>query len=205
MQFLFAPFYSDKAPIVITLLAAAIGWATVRTAEKLSETPFLEYRLESSVDDKGANWVELRFRNITRKFSFKCLSVSLLAPNGSREEIFTGEHVQVIRSIVAPVSREEPGKTADEIAFDFKNLSPGADIAVKLQTVRNVMPSVVVAACRDSNIDENAPHIVPASFQTWFVEHEFEAIWGAIAIWLFAVVAILSFKPNAQAKTGEVP
>jgi hypothetical protein len=211
MQHLLESFFSDKAPLVLTLFVAAIGWTTARTTDRLSSTPFLEYRLDPAELKPAKPAVDVRVRNITTQHTFGCVRVMVVEPQLAMKKFFgaRAEGTQVLRGTV--LAKSDVLRAQDhEWEVEFTDLGPGADIAFRVPLVSYELPKLLFRTCpprataEDSDEDDESaagpdkskeggkppsPVLVEQSFQTWFVEHEIPVLWSVLVVWLMLLIA----------------
>lgn len=211
-------FRSEKAPYVVTLFVAALAWTMLRTADRLVNTPFIEYRIDPVKIDNKLDGIEIRFRNITPSSSFECFLVTVASD--STEKLRFGEPASqkhVLRGTVAAaltVTRAKP----NEWEIQATDVLPGADIALRVPVIGKDQPRIMVRQCREegpvvkSEDREGSgkkasprpvvPTLLQRSLTTWFVEFELLILWAALSVWFAAMAGvILVKKPASSAST----
>jgi hypothetical protein len=222
MQHLLESFFSDKAPLVLTLFVAAIGWTTVRTTDRLSSTPFLEYRLDPAELKPAKPAVDVRVRNITTQHTFRCVRVMVVEPQLAMTKFFgaRAEGTQVLRGTV--LAKSDVLRAQDhEWEVEFTDLGPGADIAFRVPLVSYELPKLLFRTCppratiEDADEDDGSapgpgkskgmpsPVLVEQSFQTWFVEHEIPVLWSVLIVWLMLLVVRSMLTVESRARRTE--
>lgn len=203
-------FRNEKAPYVVTLFVAALTWTMLRTSDRLVNTPFIEYRIESVLIDKKIEGVEIRLRNITSANSFECFLVTVASSN-EKTLRFGDPAMQrhVLRGTVAAELTVTHVKQ-NEWEIEAKDLLPGADIAIQVPVIGQDQPRIMVRPCKLNEVSDRPtdgegsgkkasprpaiPALLHRSFSTWFVEFELFILWAALGVWLTAMVWVTRVK-----------
>ncbi|HEY2558527.1 MAG TPA: hypothetical protein VGI48_02340 [Caldimonas sp.] len=209
---------AEKAPYIVTLFVAAVAWTSTRTADRLSDTAFIEYDLSQSGTGTSDQRVEIRFRNITNSVVFPCFIVTMASPNPSTFALGPSDKWdQILRGTVL-VQGTPRGAEKDEGEIELENFSPGADFALRIPTVGKGSPRLLVRGCsplasdthganskpeadkkgRPNAIADAPPILIPRSFTTFFVEWEIGILWGVLGIWLLALLEFLRIHTPAR-------
>ncbi len=213
--------FGDKTPWVLTLLVAAAGWTTVRTVDRLSSAPFLEYRIDTT-SPRGTNgFVSVRIRNVTAKQRFDCFNLLVTTPDLQRSKFFgpADRYSQALHGTVLSLTKLS---RVHEYEWDiqFTNIFPGADVTANIPVLQEGIPKLLVQPCAaqqtnkakeedkkaDSDDDEaqkrsfDPPILVERTVETWFVENEVRVLWGALILWLITLVVLKAL--STRATTG---
>ena len=187
---------SEKAPYVVTIFVAAAAWASIRTADRLSDTPFIEYRL-TDVSSTSSRTLEVRLRNLTRSTAFQCFQLTIVSANVSRLSFGAPETWdQVLRGTVLVLGTAKKSN-ASEGVMEIQNFYPGGDFAVRIPVRGDGEPRLLARSCPvTSAIASGAdaekykggaagplPILVAASAKTFFVEWEITILWSALVSW----------------------
>ncbi len=199
-------FMAEKAPYIVTLFAAAFSWLTIRTADRLSSIPFVEYSVASAEND-GHPGVVVHLRNITLGSKFSCLQLTLGIRQGGTLKFGDPKDQQVILrgTVLSTLKLVTP--LPEEWDIQINNLSPGADVSLFVPTTGKGSPAALIGSCSASDSgyektaggetdDEKAtrrsggelPVLVERSLTTVFVEHELCFLWSALLVWLVIMV-----------------
>lgn len=208
-------FASEKAPYIVTLFVAAVAWTSVRTAERLSGTPFVEYRIDDQRTDKGRS-LEFRLRNITQSAMFPCFQLMVASADVQSLALQPSEQWdQVIRGTVLVLGTYQRA-VRDEAVIEIENLFPGGDFAVRIPVKGTGDPRLLARNCapkQSSGVASSAepskskpaaasqapPILVPRSARTFFLEWEMAILWAALASWGILMLAVLLVKPRRPA------
>lgn len=203
---------SEKAPYIVTLFVAAVAWTSVRTAERLSGTPFVEYRIDDQRTDKGRS-LEFRLRNITQSAMFPCFQLMVVPADVQSLELQPSEQWdQIIRGTVLVLGTYQRA-VRDEAVIEIENLFPGGDFAVRIPVKGTGDPRLLATSCAATQSSSPAPSaetskpkpaaappappiLVPRSARTFFVEWEMAILWAALASWGILMLVVLLAKPR---------
>jgi hypothetical protein len=206
---------SDKAPYIVTLFVAAVAWTSVRTADRLSGTPFVEYRITDQRSDAGRT-LEIRVRNITQSAMFPCFQLMVASPDSRSLTLLPSDQWdQVIRGTVLVLGSPKRA-VHDEAVIEIQNLYPGGDFAVKLPVKGAGDPRLLAKGCApmpaapsDSGADANKskalglspapPILIPLSARTFFVEWEMTILWATLVLWGVLMLVVQLAKANPPA------
>jgi hypothetical protein len=201
---------AEKAPYVITIFVAVLGWTALRTSDRLQQIAFVEYQTESapSASGRGKDAV-IRLRNVTTAQSFSCFILEQLTPAK-----FGDGADQRIRYRGTVAAKTTLLKAAEaNWQWEVRDFSPGADLELgaPLQEgakwnvlVRPCDPSPIVAAKKDADKKEaaadkpSAPVFIEKSMVTWYVEHELTVLWAGLVLWLALLIYLNSRRSAAQ-------
>jgi hypothetical protein len=210
--------FSEKAPYVVTLFVAAAAWASIRTADRLSDTPFIEYQI-TTVRLEPARVLEVRLRNLTRSTAFQCFQLTIVSADTKRLSFGAPETWdQVLRGTVLVLGT---ARTSDarEAVMEIQNLYPGGDFALRLPVRGDGEPRLLARGCpgaSPANVTQGAeqdkakgggstplPILVAASARTFFVEWEITILWTALVGWGILMLIALGLR-GAKATSTEV-
>ncbi|HEX5682741.1 MAG TPA: hypothetical protein VFY73_01790 [Ideonella sp.] len=211
----------------MTLFAAAVGWTTIRTADRLSSAPFVEYRIEQSTPPGPNGLVSVRIRNITATQRFGCFNLLVATPDLQRSDFFgpAEGYTQVLRGTVLAQTRLARVR-GYEWDVQFTDISPGADIAANIPVKKPGTPKLLIRPCltvasatsaeadrKAAREDEGeeaetskplpAPILVEQTIETWFVENEIRLLWAAMFVWLLALMALKLLSSWSHARSTE--
>lgn len=202
---------SEKAPYIVTLFVAAVAWTSVRTAERLSSTSFIEYRLDNVQSGSGRT-VEVRLRNITQNSVFPCFQLMIASPDAKQLTFGASETWdQLLRGTVLVLGSPKRA-VADEAVVEIQNLYPGGDFAVRIPAKGTADPRLLVRGCtpslappstsgdhdkaKSSSGSNPVPILVPWSARTFFVEWEMAILWLALVLWGLLMLAANLSRPS---------
>ncbi|MGV3572450.1 MAG: hypothetical protein ACO1PB_17755 [Ramlibacter sp.] len=200
---------------MITLFIAALGWTGLRTSDRLTSSPFVEYELsERTVSVRPAQpstttkRAALRIRNITHDHAFGCFKIDFV---GSRKGAKLGHSDDQDQIYVGNV-----GATASVVIsqpmlwqWEIKDFLPRADLVLLVPFDGTDLPRLLVRPCESrvpgapgsyggSPGGALAPALLPRSVLTRYVEHELMVLWTALGLWLLALVWMTSQKQPEQ-------
>lgn len=203
---------TDKAPYVVTLFIAALGWTALRTSDRLQQTPFIEYRTaQEAIQQKGgAKYAVVQLRNVTTAHSFECFRLELVGPPNA----FTSTPANLYfayRGTVAARAKVELAQ-ASNWRWEVRDFASGADILVGAPLQGNSAFQVMVRPCDAPAVAEAkdggkdgakvkppaAPVLLERSLQTWYVEYELLLLWIGLLLWLVALVVINALKSTPK-------
>lgn len=219
-------FISEKAPYVVTLFVAALAWTTVRTSDRLSSVPFVEYRITPERSESGQSGVELRLRNVTAASKFDCFLL-LLAPHKDASLKFGDLKDMDVRLRGTVLARPEPTH-ANEYEWEIKisKMSPGADLSLFIPSSGSGNAAVLVSPCPNEvstavpaadneakkGVEKNEapksaapspPILIERSGLTFFVEYEIAILWVGLGGWLLLML-VSGKKPKMQPREPNV-
>jgi hypothetical protein len=209
LAFLGRAIRAEKAPYVMTVFVAAVAWTSIRTADRLSSVAFIEYELGSPGAGRDQK-VEIRLRNITQAAVFPCFIMTVASADPSTLAFGPSEQWdQILRGTVL-VQGTPRRAEKDEAEIEIKNFSPGADFALRLPTLGQGSPRLLVRECSaltaepssgESKADKKdkpssgaPPILVHRSLATFFVEWEIAVLWSILAAWGVALAVALSLR-----------
>jgi len=198
---------ADKAPYVVTLFVAALGWTALRTSDRLSNFPFVEY----SFSEDSANTAAVRLRNVTSGQTFHCFIVEQVTQGKFGADV--DQRVIYWGSVAADVKLAYAGGM--NWRWEIKNFMPGADVSLGAPWKKQAQLKVLVRPCEMSLGYTNGkeqegggkpgltPVLIGRSVVTWYVEHELGVLWSGLVAWLFALIGLnaLQQTPAASRRT----
>src|ERR1700747_591009 len=110
---------SDKAPLIVTLVLAIIGWAVTHVVDRLIDTPTIELDRTTRSDKTGSS-VSLRLTNLAHDKAFRKIEVVVTAPEGETITDFAVVPVEPAFEGGAPATTS--GRSGD---FTFPEIQPG--------------------------------------------------------------------------------
>lgn len=213
---------TDKAPYIITIFVAALAWTVVRTVDRLSALPVIEYQTSAQssdfLDSQPGQMSTVRLRNITLATTFECLIFVVQAdpPGGAYVFGRPADSRYIVRG-TAIASGAVTVETPYLAQIKVTKFWPGSDLEFGVTSFGNGTISTKVQRCRiedeshpasaDTSVagkpekDSPFPILLEKGWQTSFVEHETYWLWGALLIWV-ALLAIL-LVPSACLRDNE--
>jgi hypothetical protein len=177
---------AEKAPWFLALFFAALGWTVVRSTDKLSSLPLVEFQIREDFSTDGAPAQAVRLRNITNAARFQCFVLSVVPIGDSilRFNVDKPHSVVVRGAVLTRVSRV--ALEADAAQFSIRDFSPGADVEIAFSASRVGPAGIFVSPCPSSNAGDKVtdPVLVPRSLTSLLVEHESAVLWSGLAVWL---------------------
>lgn len=188
---------AEKAPYVITLFVALLGWTALRTSDRLHETPFVEYQTTtfSTAPGSKGNFAAIRLRNVTSGQTFDCFILEQLASakfgDSTDQRIIYRGNVAANTTLLkaAPANWQ----------WEVRDFMPGADLELGAPTVGSEPWNVLVRPCQEAPRPANAkegsvkskgstPVLMERSLVTRYVEHELPVLWAGLVLWLLFLV-----------------
>lgn len=176
-----------KAPYVVTILFASIGWGVTHTVDRLLASPIIEFTTELKPTATNKTIV-VTLHNISHDKIFKKLSFTLMLPEG------TGTFVSAKKVPVPPawdgdIDASAEGHTAN---FLFPALHPGWEVRLIAKFSGDSSPTLYL---QDS---ETAVRLVSPSWETFLVTYELQFIIGMIVTWAILVLVLLMTGVNSS-------
>ncbi len=202
---------NDKTPLIVTVFVAVLSWTALRTNDRLTSTPFIEYRLAERQNEAGIPSVELRLRNLTTASKFDCFVLTLVPRHAEPLKFGESSKVEYRLHGTALVLPTVSAATADEWNINIHGLAPGADLSIFIPTIGSGIPAVLADPCPGAtaaNTDKQVlePILIELSWRTYFVEYELQILWTLLLFWLSGIMYILTLagdKPPAAQKMEE--
>jgi hypothetical protein len=178
--------FSEKAPYVVTVILAVLGWSVTHVVDRVTGNPILEYRVESESAGREA----VTIQNVTRDHTFRNLTL-----------VFTADIAGSITSVsVIPFEPafegDEPwlihGRTAQ---FTFPQLQPGWKFQIKLGYTGTQRPRLRF------ELREGTLRATEWSLETFFLANEVCILLLILVAWvLFLLGAFLYLRPKQVAE-----
>lgn len=194
-----AAFFAEKAPYLLTLFVALIGWLVTYTASRYERAPLVEYAIDDADGQLICNGATAKefittMRNISPSASIACVRILFSARSPGSDtnvSLEKGELVHIAGPTVFPVFNKLP---AEEIIVFQMDLHPGAAIAVPVSTTIPARLSLALAQCELPSGQPSSgslPVLLASSWQTWLIRHSLSVLWvGGV---LFAVSLCLIY------------
>ena len=202
---------TDKAPYIITVFVAALAWTVVRTVDRLSGLPVVQYPTSAQstdfLDSQAGQISTIRLRNITSATTFECLIFVVQAepPGGAYVFDKPADSRYIVRG-TAVATGTVTVETPYLVQVKLERFWPGSDIEFGVVSIGNGAMTTKVQRCRAEDEPQPAfagisvvekpekdspfPVLLENGLQTSFVEHETYWLWGALLLWA-ALLAIL--------------
>ena len=215
---------TDKAPYLITLFFAALAWTVVRTVDRLSSLPVIQYQMSPQsadfVDSQLGQMSTIRLRNITLTTTFECLIFVIQAEPPGGKYFFgkPADNRYILRGTAVAsgtVTVEAPYLTQ----ITMQRFWPGSDIEFGVTSFGNGTMSTKVQRCRTDDESQPIPATVNApeksdkeapfpvlleeGWQTSFVEHETYWLWSALLLWAVFLAIALGLGACAKEKDAK--
>lgn len=201
---------AEKAPYVVTLFVAALGWTALRTSDRLQQTPFVEYRTtHEAVQQKGgARYALVHIRNVTTAHSFDCFRLEFVGPPNAFGAVAANSYFSY-RGTVASRARVELAQSANW-RWEVKDFMSGADMVLgvplqgdtRFQVMTRPCDAAPAAEAKGEGAKDGAKSKTPAaplllerSLQTFYVEYELALLWIGLLVWLMTLVVLNALRP----------
>jgi hypothetical protein len=168
----------EKAPYLITILFASIGWGVTYTVGRIVDSPTIEYVTQSA---DGRYQVDLR--NVTRKQIFPSLKVSIH---------LNGNQAIITKSNMSADPPGWPGREPvqqgehNTVDYTITSLQPGWIVHLWVEYTGKAQPSFHLV---DS---QGAIRLVPRSMETLVVEHELALLLTVMVLYAMVIVAVVA-------------
>ena len=191
-RFLFDLFAAEKAPYLVALFIAAVGWTIVRTTDRMSATPLVEYLVQTQVTAGNSSHTTVRVRNITTSVRFSCFELTVASVRNSSLRFDPSQpHGLVIRGGV--LSKVSKSATEPELArFIVQDFNPGADLEIGLKTAGNDSPRLLASPCLPTSKENVEPVLIERSPTSRLVEHELFFLWLGLLTWLVLILLMFA-------------
>lgn len=117
---------TESITILLSSILAVEGWLLTHMADRISESPLLEYRVNDEVTP-GGHRLTLQFQNLNRTIAYKNLKVIITAPRYGRIT-----HTEVIPVIPASEGDEAPTEAEFSSYFIIPSLMPSSIVRAKV-------------------------------------------------------------------------
>src|SRR5258708_4346482 len=145
--------FTDKAPYLITLFVAALAWTVVRTVDRLSGLPVIQYQMSVQstdfVDSQSGQMSTIRLRNITSTTTFECMIFVVQAEPPGGKYVFDkpADSRYIVRGS-AVASGTVTVETPYLVQIKLQRFFPGGDIEFGVTSFSNGALSTKVQRCR---------------------------------------------------------
>lgn len=200
---------AEKAPYVVTLFVAALGWTALRTSDRLLQTPFVEYQTKKDVvpHTGSGKYALVQLRNVTTIQSYECFLLEFVGPSSAFDSGATNFHIAYNGTVAVNVGVIT--NSDSNWRFKVQDFMPGADVVVGVLANERAPFRVMVRPCEatpsvdpkdESKAKRNVtPVLLERSFHTWYVEYELLVLWVGLLLWLLMLVCIHALKPAIKA------
>jgi hypothetical protein len=171
----------EKAPYILTVLFALIGWGMKHSVDRLLGSPILAFT--SEVTPAGAHQlITITLQNISHDKSFKDLKFVLIFPRTP-----SGKFVEASKVATPPAwDGDQPAYLSEHsVEFDFPVLHPNWEVKLGAKFSGKVIPVFRVSK------SETPLRVIPQSLETILVRHELQIILGMIAFWFLLILVII--------------
>lgn len=220
--------FSDKAPYIITVFVAALAWTVVRTVDRLSGLPVIQYQTSvhstDFLDSQAGQMSAIRLRNITSTTTFECLIFVVQAepPGGAYVFDKPADSRYIVRG-TAVSSGTVTVETPYLVQIKLERFWPGSDIEFGVTSFGNGAMTTKVQRCRTEDEPQRAfagvsvvgkpekdspfPVLLENGWQTSFVEHETYWLWGTLLLWavLLPILSVVSACRRGAGTVTESP
>jgi hypothetical protein len=190
---------SDKAPWIITLALAIIGWASNSIIERVTGAPTLEYTIDAPVPagasaPKDARILRVHLTNLTRATTFKDFAVVFMSPPGTT---IVGELTE-IHPLPPAFEGNEPWRHRGGMAtYVVPKMLPGWQFVAQVGYVGPHPP-----ALRFESGD--TVYATPPTWETKYVRNEIWFLGSFGALWA-VIVVIYIFRSLRNPSTAASP
>jgi hypothetical protein len=187
----------EKAPYVLTLFFAALGWTISKTSDRLVDRPVVEFSVSQSVEmNTNSNLHVLRLRNIGALEPIPCLKAFLFAysPNGERVAFTSAQPMVTIRSLMPPETSAVVKEGAGIIVLQA--FMPRGDVEATFKSAQPVDTQFQAKLCSGvdagvtPDIQKSRVVLLPKSLESLLIEHELRIQWALISAWGLFMLAI---------------
>ncbi len=202
---MFASLFTEKAPYIITLLIAGLGWTLQRTVTVLTESPTISYHFVSDNYDKpakGMREVICTVANISRTRQFRGLQfkfVGLAVRENQKKASFMAPPWIIPVAPAMDMESAEVATNGSEATFPIPLLQPGWRIELHaIENSTDAPVALVQASSADDSPDSlgadaskkpvpDTVRLLPSGFSTWLVDNELSTLYGFSIVWLVGI------------------
>jgi hypothetical protein len=194
MSSLLAILAGEKAPYLITVLVAGIGWAVTHSVDRVLASPTLMY--ETRINHSGnINQYTITLNNITRDERFDDLTFTVLIRDGK-----CAGDPKVYPALPAPEIKQPPEcqdavvesqTNVADATFEIPQIHPGWSMDLVTNFYGEGAPHFRFQTKKDS------VRLVRPSLETWFVVHEMWILGSLVALYFIFIVSIVLVSPRA--------
>jgi hypothetical protein len=201
-----ASLFSEKAPYIITLFVAALGWTVNQTVSALTDSPTIAYKINWEQKGESHPKVACTVKNVTRTKQFKNLQFILIIDRFNQKGQFDNDSASI--DPISPsfnVASSEITPNGQAAHFDVPLLQPGwamelsatatQELPVNLQQTFKKPASNDSASNDSASNDSEVVRMVPFGIETWIVEHEIQCLIGMAVLWLASVTVSIIATP----------
>ena len=181
----------EKIPYLLTMLFALIGWTLTHIADRLLQSPIIEYRVEEQQDNNDRT-VSLTLTNISKDKLFKDVQFDWLI-----QDINKGKFIRDSSYLTEfpPMTLQTTEETEeDHVRFTIKEFHPSWKLQLTSKVLGSALPTLHFSTM--SNIQEKNPTVEPiflidASFETFLVKNELEILFYLLLLWFLLIMAYI--------------
>lgn len=191
--------WTDKLPYFFTFLIALAGWAITRAADRLTNSPLLEWSVRERADAEGLREVTYHLVNLSAAKPLRELNLFVRVEGPGQQSRFVDGWIIWRAPVMKPVDREFANGPYDDGRWAYyviPELQPGCGVDL-FAKVRGSGP--LVLHLTDA---VQAVRLQPLGLATWTVRHEMDLLLvlaGSTLGLLLGYVTLLSRQPAAPA------
>lgn len=179
---------NKEFPYLLTILFVLVGWSFTHVVNRLLQSPTLEYKIRESREK--ANSLSYEIENITRDKLFKDLTFLLLFDGPAKEKLIKADLVVLPPARISGEVKLPPVVEAEYAKFFVPEFHPNWRMALKVE-LKVGLSEKEYPRLRFSTGDDKPIRLVPASFETFLVKHEFSIILILLVSWSLLIISYL--------------
>lgn len=180
---------SDKTPLAISILIAAIGWSISHFVDRIENSPTIEYNLvvEKIDVNKTKLTVELHNLSLNKSFESSTFLIRRLDPADDSFRFLQNQQAIVIPHAPAWVGQELTATTSPEAAqFQIKLFPPEGQVDL----VAYCTGSCERVVFQGRPAEGTVMRLVERNFETFLVRHELLLFVSLLGVMIVMLVAL---------------
>lgn len=203
-------FKRDKAPFILAILLALIGWSMTHIVDRSLEDPIIEYSIKKKEVIENQMNLTYTLQNISRNKMFRYIEFIFKLSSSSNAKFVEADcHITVCPPLEI---KEEPESGIDVYKILVKEFHPNCDFSVDLVISDKSIPALVIQTYAsdphleyDKQPGTQAIRLVKKNIETYLIKNETKifVIFLLICIllsFIYMVCLSRSYKKNSPKK-----
>jgi hypothetical protein len=177
---------SEKAPYIITLAFAGLGWTITHSVQRLEAIPILAYSASGPTGGETSGKLTYSVANLSQR-TFRNIYLHLAPVRDRKPHLSVPETEYLPPGMANPVWDRAAVMDGEMAVFSIAELQPGW--TVRLRAAAKTNEARLMYYTEEETKPEAPPfRLMEAGFMTWMVDNEFGVLVGVIASWLGLIV-----------------
>ncbi len=175
---------AEKAPYIVTVFIAALGWTVTHFVDRIVNSPTIEYKITKTPVTGNAHDFSIRITNLSTTSTFRNPEFTVVA-RGNAKLKFSNENTTVRATPPANAANAAAVVQTDAVSFTVPVLPPKAEFEL---VTRFTGDGEAIFMGRPAERGEDSFLLVEESLQTRLARYEFCVIGAGLLIWALGIL-----------------